>query len=66
MCAHHEGSGAKLELERVNGVFELPVEPVPYSQSTSKNSNSGTYSALSALEQINDMMVKIAKAERSN
>ena len=53
--AHHESSGTKLEFERVNGVFELPVELVPYSQSTSKNSTSGSYSSLSALEQIKDM-----------
>ena len=38
----------------MNGVFELPVEPVPYRQNTSR---------LSALEQIEDMMDKIAKAE---
>ena len=29
--AYHAGSGTKLELEIVNGVFELPVELVPYS-----------------------------------
>ena len=28
--AYHEGSGTKVEVERVNGVFELPVELVPY------------------------------------
>ena len=38
----------------MNGVFELPVEPVPYRQNTSR---------LSALEQIEDMMDEIAKAE---
>ena len=37
-----------------------------FSRSTSKNCKSGTYSSLSALEQIEDMMVKIAKAERPN
>ena len=47
--AYHESSGTKLELERVIRVFELPVELVPYSQSTSKNSTSGPYSSLSAL-----------------
>ena len=36
------GSGTKLELERVNGVHQLPVEFVPYSQSTSENNISGT------------------------
>ena len=41
--AYHESSGTKLELERVNGVFELPVELVPYSQSTSKNSTGRAY-----------------------
>ena len=50
--AYHESSGTKLELERVNGVFELPVELVPHSQSASKNSTSGPYSSLYALEQI--------------
>ena len=54
--AYHESSGTKLELERVNGVFELPVEFVPYSKSTSKNGTSGSYSSLSALEQIKDMI----------
>ena len=53
--AFHESSGTKLELERVYGVFELPVEIVPYSQSTSKNRTSGPYSSLSALEQIEDV-----------
>ena len=57
--AYHESSGAKLELERVNGVFELPPELVPYSQSTLKNSTSGSYSSLSALEQIKDMMLRV-------
>ena len=57
---YHESSGTKLELERVNRVFELPIEIVPYSQSTSKNSTSGPYSSLSALEQIKDMMVRVA------
>ena len=28
--AYHKGSGTKLELWRVNEVFELPVELVPY------------------------------------
>ena len=56
--AYHESSGTKLELERVNGVFELPVELVPHTQSTSKKSTSGSYSSLSALEQIRDMMVR--------
>ena len=31
----------------------------PYSQSTSKNSTSGSYSSLSALEEIKDMMVRV-------
>ena len=35
--ACHEGSGTKLELERANGVFELPVEFVPYKWTTSKS-----------------------------
>ena len=35
--AYHEGSGTKLALERVNGVFQLPVQRAPYSQSTPKN-----------------------------
>ena len=58
--AYHEGSGTKPELERGKGVFELPVELVPYIQSTSKNSTSGPYSSLSALEQIEEMMVRVA------
>ena len=58
--AYHEGQW----LERLNGVVELPVEFVPYSESTSKSSNSGTYSSLSALEEIEVMTFKISKAER--
>ena len=61
--AYHEGSGTKLELERANGVLELPVELVPNSQSTSKNSTSGPYSSLSALEQIEEMMVRVATVD---
>ena len=61
--AYHEGSGTKLQPKRMNGVFELPARLVLSSQSTSKNNNSGTFSSLSALEQIEDMMVKIAKGE---
>ena len=34
--AYHEGSDTKLELERVNGVFELPFELVPYERSDFK------------------------------
>ena len=64
--AYHETSGTKLELERVNGVFELPVEIVPYSQSTSKNGTSGSYFSLSALEQIKDMMVKVMTVDHPN
>ena len=60
--AYHKGSGTKLEPERVNGFFELPVELVPYCQST-KNSTSGTYFSLSALEKIEDKMVRIANAD---
>ena len=65
-CAYHEGSGTKLELERVSGVFELPVELVPCSHSTSKNITSDTYSSLLALEQIGDMVVRIATADHPN
>ena len=46
--AYHENSGTKLELERVNGVFELPVKIFPYSQSTSRNGTSGPYCSLSS------------------
>ena len=56
----------KLELERVNGVFELPVDIVPYSQSTSKNSTSGPYSSQSALEHIKDMMVRAMIVDHPN
>ena len=59
-------SCSKLELERVNGVFELPVELVPYGQSTSKNSTSGPYSSLSVMEQIEAMMVRIVIADHPN
>ena len=60
--AYHEGSGTKLELERANGVSELPVELAPDSWS----SISGIYSSPSALEQIEDMRINIVKAERPN
>ena len=55
--AYHEGNGMKLELKRANGVFELPLEFVPYSLTAS-----GTYSSLSALEQIEDMVVRVSSA----
>ena len=61
--AYHQSNGTKLELERVNGVFELPVGLVPYSQSTSKNSTSSSYSAL---EQIKDMMVSVMIVDHPN
>ena len=64
--AYHKGSGTKLELERVIGVFELPVELVPYGQSVSKNGTSGPCSSLSALEQIEDMMVRVATVDHPN
>ena len=64
--AYHESSGTKLELERVNGVFELPVELVPYSQSTLKNGTSGSYSSLSVLEQIKDVMVRVMIVDHPN
>ena len=38
----------ELELERVNGAFELAVELVSYSKSTSKNRTSGAYSSPAA------------------
>ena len=61
--AYHEGSDTKLELEMVNGVFELPVELVPYKQIKSKSNNIRTYSSFSAIEQIRSVMHKIAKTE---
>ena len=64
--AHHEGSGTMLDLERVNGVVELPVELVPYSLSTSKNGTPGSCSSLSALEQIKEMMVRAASVDNPN
>ena len=64
--AYHETRCTKLELERVNGVFELPVEIVPYSQSTSKNSTSGPYSSLSDLDQIKDIMVRAVIVDHPN
>ena len=53
---YDEGSGTKLELESVNGVFELPVELVPYSQCSS----------LSALEQIKEVMVRAPIVDHPN
>ena len=64
--AYHESCGTKLELEEVNGVFELPVEIVPYSQSTSKNSTSGPYFSLSALEQIKEVVVRAMIVDHPN
>ena len=63
--AYHEGSDTKLELARVNGVFELPVKLVPYKQSSSKSSNTGPHSSLSAMQQIGNLMDKFAKTEHS-
>ena len=56
--ASREGSGTKLELERANDVFELPVKFVPYRQSTSESSNTGACFSLSLLEQIGSLMHK--------
>ena len=61
--AYHGGIGTKLELERANGVFELPVELVPYKRTTSKASNTGASSSLSAPEQLGSLMKKIGKTE---
>ena len=46
---------------RANGVFEFPVELVPYERSSSKSSNTGAYSSLSAIEQIGSLMHKICE-----
>ena len=56
--AYHEGSGTKLELETVNGVFELPVELVPYKRTTSKSSNTGASSSPSVPQQLGSLMKK--------
>ena len=56
--AYHEGSGTELELERVNGVFELPVELVPYKRTTSKSNNTGASSSFSAPAQLGSLMKK--------
>ena len=61
--AYHEGSGTKLELETVNGVFELPVELVPYKRTTSKSNNTGASSSPSVPEQLGSLMKKIGKTE---
>ena len=61
--ACHGGSGTKLELERVNGVFELPVELVPYKRTTSKSNNTGASSSFSAPEQLGSLMKKSGKTE---
>ena len=55
------GQWHKLELERVHRVFELP-EFVPYSRSTTKNRTPGPYSSLSALEQIEELMVRVVRS----
>ena len=59
--AYHGGSGTKLELERVNGVFELPVELAPYKRTTSKSSNTGASSSPSAPEQLGSLMKKLGR-----
>ena len=56
--AYHGGTETKMELERANGVFELPVELVPYKRTTSKASNKGASSSLSAPEQVGRLMKK--------
>ena len=55
--------GMKLELERVDGEFESPVELVPHKQILSKSSNTSACSSLSALEQIGNLMDNLAKTE---
>ena len=52
----------KMEFDRANGVFELPVEVVPYQQSASSSSSGSAFAALSSLEQIEDLMKKILHA----
>ena len=44
------GQWREVGAREMDGVIELPVEVVPYSQSTLKNSNSGTYSSLSGTD----------------
>ena len=61
--AYHGGTATKLELERANGVFELPVELVPYKRTTSMASNTGASSSLSAPEQLGSLVNKIGKTE---
>ena len=55
------GSGTKLDLERVNGVSELPVELVPYKRTTSKSNNTGASSSFSAPEQLGSLMKKVGR-----
>ena len=61
--AYHEGSDTKLELERVDGVFDLQVELVPYKEINAKSISTGPYSSLSALQQTGNLMGMIAKTE---
>ena len=53
--------------QQTNGVFDWPVEIVPHNaRTTGKNGNSGLYSSLSELEQIEDMTITIANSGRPN
>ena len=62
-CAFHEGCGTKLEPVS-NGVFQLPVNLVVHNARTpGKNDNSGLFSSLSDVEQIEGRMVAIASSK---
>ena len=62
----HQGVRVPREQWHETGARESPVELVPHNQSTSKNSTSGSYSSLSALEQIKDIMVRAMIVDHPN
>ena len=65
--AYHEKTNTKMEFDRVNGVFELPVEIVPNSGSSSSSSSGAeAFASLAAIEQIEDVMKRVLKAELPN
>ena len=63
VCAYHEGSRSKPELEP-NGVVELPVDIVPHdARTTVEKGKLGLDSSLSELGQSEGMLITIANSE---
>ena len=64
--AYHEGSGTKLELERVNGVSSCQSSLLRAVRALRRTAIQEHTLHFPALKQIEDMLVQVAKAERPN